>query len=171
MAPEPHSFLPAPKHIIRDPSDPPAEGWWNDPLSSNNATQRYFDGRSWTPYICARTAKDWTDIFSDRVNTEVDPEALGIPSPPAVPEPPPEPLKVGWWADPIERKLKQARFYDGTEWTDLIAPTKSAGPRLVTRRRDPKEVLREQRAAGGRAKRHWPWSRQASESEREGGTR
>jgi hypothetical protein len=75
---------------------------------------------------------------------------------------------VGWWEDPIER-LKQARFFDGTQWTDLIAPTKVAGPRLVVRRRDPKEVQKEQKAAraaakaqrsaGAAAKRRWPWSR------------
>ena len=169
MAPEPYSFLPAPKHIISDPSDPPEEGWWNDPLSSNNATQRYYDGANWTPYICGRTARNWTDIFPDRVNTEVDPEALGIPRPPTVPEPPPDPPFAGWWEDPIERKLKQARYFDGAQWTDLLAPTKSAGPRLVTRRRDPKEVIREQKAAraaaeaknasGSPTKRHWPWSR------------
>jgi hypothetical protein len=169
MAPDPYSFLPAPKRVPQDPSDPPEEGWWNDPLSSDSATQRYYDGEGWTPYICGRTARNWTDIFPDRVNTEIDPEALRIPRPPAVPEPAPDPPTAGWWEDPIERKLKQARYFDGTEWTDLLAPTKSAGPRLVTRRRDPKEVVREQKAAQAAAKaqssgsepgkRRWPWSR------------
>jgi hypothetical protein len=97
------------------------------------------------------------------VNTQVDPDALGIPRPPAVPDTPPEPPTAGWWKDPIERKLKQSRYFDGTQWTDLVAPTKAAGPRLVTRRRDPKEVIREQKAAqvaaNPGAKRRWPWSR------------
>ena len=103
-----------------------------------------------------------------RVRTEVDPVALGIPRPPLVPDPGPEPPTAGWWKDPIEPKLKQARYFDGTEWTDLIAPTKEAGPRLVVRRRDPEEVQKEQKAAraaakaqkaGTHAKRRWPWSR------------
>jgi prepilin-type N-terminal cleavage/methylation domain-containing protein len=61
------------------------------------------------------------------------------------------------------------QYYDGTQWTDLIAPTNTAGPRLVTRRRDPKEVVREQKAAqaagrgetpgGTPTRRRWPWSR------------
>ncbi len=172
MAPEPYSFLPEPEPLVLDPSDPPEEGWWNDPLSSDDATQRYYDGAQWTPYVRGRTARNWTDILQDRVNTEVDPEALGIPRPPMVPEPPPEPPTVGWWEDPIKRNLKQARYFDGSQWTELVAPTKSAGPRLVTRRRDPKEVIREQRAAraaaeaqnsgGTPTKRHWRWSRRHS---------
>lgn len=169
MAPEPYSFLPEPEYILCEPSDPPQAGWWNDPLSSDNATQRYYDGAQWTPYVCGRTARNWTDIFPDRINTEVDPDALGIPRPPILPEDPPDPVVAGWWKDPIEHNLKQARYFDGTQWTELVAPTKSVGPRLVTRRRDPKEVIREQRAAKAAAKaqntdtatgkRHWPWSR------------
>jgi hypothetical protein len=81
------------------------------------------------------------------VNTEVDPDDLGISRPPAVPDVAPEPPTVGWWEDPIEGKLKQARYFDGEKWTDLVAPTKSAGPRLVTRRRDPKEALQEEKDA------------------------
>ncbi|MDQ1515289.1 MAG: hypothetical protein QOE80_1119 [Actinomycetota bacterium] len=103
-----------------------------------------------------------------RVRTEVDPVALGIPRPPVVPDPAPEPPTAGWWEDPLER-LKQARYFDGTQWTDLIAPTKSAGPRLVVRRRDPEEVQKEQKAARAAAKAQrrggapterrwwWPW--------------
>jgi hypothetical protein len=137
-------------------------------LGSDPTYQRYFDGTKWTPYVRSRTVKSWTQIFPDRINAKVDPEALGIARPPAVPDPPPEPPTTGWWDDPIERKLKQARYYDGTQWTDLIAPTNTAGPRLVTRRRDPKEVVREQKAAqaaargeslGGTTERRWPWSR------------
>jgi hypothetical protein len=150
-----------------DAPDPPTEGWWSDPLSSDDISQRYYDGSKWTPYVSGRSSKRWTDIFPDEVNTEVDPEALGIPRPPASPEPPPEPPAAGWWEDPLERKLKQARYFDGTQWTDLVAPTKSEGPRLVTRRRDPKEVIREKKAAqaattragGTPAERRWPWSR------------
>jgi len=169
MAPEPYSFLPAPKNVLIDPTDPPTEGWWRDPLSSTGVYQRYYDGEQWTAYVRSRTPRNWTQIFPDAVNAEVDPDAIGIPRPPAVPEPPLEPPTVGWWKDPIERKLKQARYFDGTQWTDLVAPTKSAGPRLVTRRRDPKEVIREQKAAEAAAKgqgpgaapgkRRWPWSR------------
>jgi hypothetical protein len=166
MAPEPYSFLPEIEFYPLDPPEEPTPGWWNDPLSSNGVTQRYYDGKGWTPYIAIRTPGMWTDIFVDGVNTEVNPDAIGIPRPPAVPNPPPEPLTVGWWEDPIERKLKQARYFDGSGWTDLVAPTKSAGPRLVTRRRDPKEVIREQKAArtGGHPEvkvrnRRWPWSR------------
>lgn len=166
MAAEPYSFLPAPKNVLLDPGDPPTEGWWRDPLSSFAGYQRYYDGAQWTPYVRSRSTKNWTKIFPDGVNTEVDPDALGIPRPPAVPEPSPEPPTTGWWEDPIERKLKQARYFDGTQWTDLVAPTKSAGPRLVTRRRDPKEVVREQKAAQAAAsgkpapgERRWPWSR------------
>jgi hypothetical protein len=167
MAPEPYSFLPAPKSVPVDPSDPPAhEGWWNDPLSSDETTQRYYDGAQWTPYVSVRTPQRWTDIFPDKVNTQIDPAAVGIPPPPALPDLPPDPPTMGWWKDPIQRKGKQARYFDGTQWTDLVAPTKSAGPRLVTRRRDPKEVLREQKAARAAPnpgaeppKRRWPWSR------------
>lgn len=168
MAPEPYAFLPEPRYVLQDPTDPPEEGWWNDPLSSDNATQRYYDGERWTPYICGRTARNWTDIFPDRINTEIDPETIGIPRPPAVPEPPSEPPTIGWWEDPTEQKLKQARYFDGTQWTDLVAPTKSSGPRLVTKRRDPKDVIRERKAAeagargedpNARPKRRWPWSR------------
>jgi hypothetical protein len=168
MAPEPYSFLPAPKSVPIDPPDPPSEGWWNDPLSSDGIAQRYHDGDRWTEYVCIRAPQRWTDVFPDRVNFEVDPEALGIPRPPrGVPEPPPEPPTIGWWADPIERKLKQARYFDGTQWADLVAPTKSDGPRVVVRRRDPKEVVREQKAAqaaanhadGAPTKRRWPWAR------------
>jgi hypothetical protein len=162
MAPEPYSFLPAPRSTLIDPSDPPTEGWWRDPLDSTEGYQRYYDGEQWTQYVRSRTTRSWTQIFRDRINKEVDPDALGIPRPPVVPEPPPEPPIAGWWEDPIESKLKQARYFDGAQWTELIAPTKSAGPRLVTRRRDPKEVLREQRAARGRAKRRWPWSRRGN---------
>ena len=170
MATEPYSFLPAPDTLPSDPPDPPTAGWWKDPLSSNEVTQRYYDGTTWTPYILVRTAKSWTQIFPDGVNTEVDPDALGIPRPPIEPEVPADPPTVGWWKDPIERKLKQARYFDGTEWTDLVAPTKSTGPRLVTRRRDPKQVVLEEKAARGAAssedhhgespKRRWPWSGQ-----------
>lgn len=167
MAPEPYSFLPAPGTLPSDPPDPPTTGWWKDPLSSNDVTQRYFDGTTWTPYILVRTARSWTQIFPDGVNTQVDPDALGIPRPPGEPDVPPDPPTVGWWKDPIEPKLKQARYFDGTDWTDLVAPTKSAGPRLVTRRRDPKEVVTEERAAAAAdspdqpresPKRRWPWS-------------
>ena len=168
MAPEPYSFLPRPISVLIDPIDPPKEGWWIDPLSSDSSYQRYYDGKRWTHYIRARCLKSWTQVFEDLVSTEVDPDAAGIPRPPAVPEPPPEPPTAGWWEDPIER-LKQARYFDGTQWTDLIAPTKLAGPRLVVRRRDPKEVLKEQKAARAAAKaqksggapakrRRWPWS-------------
>jgi hypothetical protein len=172
MAPEPYPFLPAPRSALIDPPDSPTAGWWNDPLGSDGGYQRYYDGSRWTPYVRGHTPRGWTQIFRDNVNTEVDPEAVGVPRPPAIPHPAPDPATVGWWADPVERKLKQARF-DGAAWTDLIAPTKSAGPRLVTRRRDPKEVLREQRAAAGAAnpqdhrgspaKRRWPWSRPGNE--------
>jgi hypothetical protein len=151
-----------------DPKDPPTEGWWTDPLSSDSAYQRYYDGTRWTSYLRARSLKSWTQIFDDLVSTEVDPVSLGIPRPPVVPQPTPEPPTAGWWEDPIER-LKQARYFDGTQWTDLIAPTKSAGPRLVVRRRDPKEVQKEQKAARAAAKAQqrggappksrwwWPW--------------
>jgi hypothetical protein len=172
LAPEPYSFLPEPKDVLIDPADPPAEGWWRDPLSSTSVYQRYYDGAKWTEYVRSRAPKSWTKIFSDGVNTEVDPDELGIARPPIVPEPPPEPPTVGWWEDPIERKLKQARYYDGSEWTDLVAPTKSAGPRLVTRRRDPKDVIRERKSAQAAAKgqssssepgkRRWPWSRRVN---------
>jgi hypothetical protein len=171
MAPEPYSFLPEPEAWPLDAPDPPTQGWWNDPLSSYDIYQRYYDGTHWTPYVSGRSARRWTEIFPDQVNTEVDPNALGIPLPPASPDPPPDPPTVGWWADPIERKLKQARYFDGEKWTDLIAPIKSAGPRLVTRRLDPKEVIREQKApqripspggpgAAPAKKKRWPWSRQ-----------
>ena len=168
MAPEPYSFLPAPKSVPLDAPNPPSAGWWNDPLSSDEIAQRYHDGNRWTEYVCIRTPQRWTDVFPDHVNLEVDPETLGIPRPPAVlPEPPPDPPMAGWWADPIERKLKQARYFDGSHWTDLIGPTKSDGLRVVVRRRDPKEVIREERAAQAAAKhaddaptkRRWPWSR------------
>jgi len=166
MAPEPYSFLPAPEVLPSYPPDPPTVGWWKDPLSSNEVAQRYYDGTTWTPYVRVRTAKSWTQIFDDGVNTEVDPGSLGIPRPPAVPEPPADPPTSGWWEDPLEPKLRQARYFDGTEWTDLIAPTKSEGPRLVTRRRDAKEVVEERKAAEAGAKpsddgpnRRWPWSR------------
>ena len=147
MPPEPYSFLPASDPLPDDPPDPPTAGWWKDPLSSNDVTQRYFDGTTWTPYVCVRTAKRWTEIFADAVNTEVNPDELGIARPPAIPDSSPEPPTVGWWQDPMEPKLKQARYFDGAKWTDLLAPTKSAGPRLVTRRRDPKEAIDEQKAA------------------------
>ena len=143
MAPEPYSFLPAIDPWPSDPPDPPVAGWWTDPLSSDDVTQRYYDGTRWTPYVSLRTAQRWTQILEDRVNEEIDPETLGIPRPPALPHPPPQPPTAGWWGDPIERKVKQARYFDGTQWTDLVAPTKSAGPRLVTRRRDPKEAAPE----------------------------
>lgn len=169
MAPEPYSFLPMPTSVLVDPTDPPTEGWWTDPLGSDASYQRYFDGTKWTQYVRGRSLKSWTRIFPDRINTEVDPDALGIPRPPAVPDSSPEPPTKGWWKDPIERKLEQARYHDGTQWTDLIAPTITAGPRLVTRRRDPKEVIQEQKAAqaaadgetpgGAPTKRRWPWSR------------
>src|SRR5437763_9120144 len=126
MAPEPYSFLPAPRSALIDPPDSLTEGWWNDPLGSDNGYQRYYDGSQWTPYVRGHTPRGWTQIFPDRVNTEVDPDVLGIPRPPAVPDPAPEPPTAGWWKDPIERNLKQARYFDGNEWTDLIAPTKSS---------------------------------------------
>src|SRR5207248_9610664 len=85
MAPEPYSFLPEIEFYPLDPEDPPTQGWWIDPLSSNGVTQRYNDGAHWTPYIAVRTPGMWTDIFSDGVNTEVDPDAIGIPRPPAAP--------------------------------------------------------------------------------------
>ena len=151
MAPEPYSFLPASDALPDDPPDPPTAGWWKDPLSSNEVTQRYFDGTVWTPYVCVRTAKSWTEIFPDGVNAEVNPDDIGIVRPPAIPASSPEPPTEGWWEDPIEPKLKQARYFDGEKWTDLVAPTKSAGPRLVTRRRDPKEVIQEQKAAKAEA--------------------
>jgi hypothetical protein len=165
--------LPAPKSVPMDPSNPPTHaGWWNDPLSSDEITQRYYDGMQWTQYVSIRTPQRWTDAFPDRVNTQVDPEALGIPRPPAAPDSPSDPPTLGWWKDPIERKLKQARYFDGTHWTDLVAPTKSAGPRLVTRRRDPKEVIQEHKAPRSAAKaenpdaasgrRRWPWSRRGA---------
>jgi hypothetical protein len=47
--------------------------------------------------------------------------------------------------------MKQARYFDGEDWTDLVAPTKAAGPRLVTRRRDPKEVIQEEKDAAAEA--------------------
>jgi hypothetical protein len=94
MAPEPYSFLPAPDTLPSDPPDPPTAGWWKDPLSSNEVTQRYFDGTIWTPFILVRTAKSWTQIFPDGVNTQVDPDALGIPRPPANPEPAPDPPRT-----------------------------------------------------------------------------
>lgn len=102
----------------------------------------------------ARSLKGWTEIFEDvmPVRTEVDSVALGIPRPPVVPDPASEPPTAGWWEDPSEPKLKQARYFDGTEWTDLIAPTKEAGPRLVVRRRDPEEVQKAQKAARAAAK-------------------
>jgi hypothetical protein len=172
MAPEPFSFLPMPTGVLVDATDPPTEGWWTDPLGSDASYQRYFDGTKWTQYVRGRSLKSWTRIFPDRINTEVDPNALGIPRPPAVPDPPPEPPTAGWWKDPVERKLKQAHYYDGTQWTDLIAPTNTAGLRLVTRRRDPQEVIQEQKAAlaGAKtqhaadapAKRRWPWSRRGN---------
>jgi hypothetical protein len=173
MAPAPYSFLPDPEDFIVDPKDPPAEGWWRDPLNADPQYQRYYDGTTWTHYLRARSLKGWTQIFEDvmRVRTEVDPVALGIPRPPVVPDPAPEPPTAGWWEDPIEPKLKQARYFDGTQWTDLITPTKEAGPRLVVRRRDPEEVQKEQKAARAAAKAQqrggappksrwrWPWSR------------
>ena len=153
-----------------DPSNPPShEGWWNDPLSSDGIAQRYYDGVQWTPYVSVRAPQRWTDVFPDKVNIQVDPEPLGIPQPPAVPDPPPDPPTEGWWQDPIERKLKQARYFDGTIWTELVSPTMPSGPPLVIRRRDPKEVLQEQKAARAAAnaqnpgavpaKRRWPWAR------------
>jgi len=169
MAPEPYSFLPEPDTWPLDAPDPPTEGWWKDPLSSFDIYQRYFDGTKWTPYVSGRTARRWTEIFPDEINTEVDPTALGIPLPPTTPEPSPETPTKGWWKDPRERKLKQARYFDGERWTELIAPTKSVGPRLVTRRRDPKQVLAEQRAAkgaapGGKSKWRWPWSQRGGDA-------
>ena len=165
--------LPAPKSVPMDPSDPPShEGWWNDPLASDEITQRYYDGVQWTQYVSVRTPQRWTDAFPDRVNTQVDADALGIPRPPAAPDFAPDPPTAGWWKDPIDRKLKQARYFDGARWTDLVAPTKATGPRLVTQRRDPKEVIRDDKAARsaaktensdtGSGKRHWPWSRRST---------
>jgi hypothetical protein len=138
MAPEPLSLLPGPAKCPDRPPDPPTEGWWRDPLNSTEVYQRYHDGKRWTQYVRSRTTRSWTQIFHDRINTEVDPDALGIPRPPVVPDLPPEPPIAGWWEDPIEPRLKQAPYFDGAQWTEFIAPTKSAGPRLVTRRRDPK---------------------------------
>jgi hypothetical protein len=150
-----------------DPSNPPShEGWWNDPLSSDGIAQRYYDGAQWTPYVSVRAPQRWTDVFPDKVNIQVDPEAIRIPQPPAVPDPPPDPPTAGWWQDPMKPKLKQARFFDGTIWTELVSPITPSGPPLVIRRRDPKEVLREQKAARAAANpgaeppnRRWPWSR------------
>src|SRR5260221_11947393 len=99
MAPEPYSFLPASDPLPDDPPDPPTAGWWKDPLSSNEVTQRYFDGTTWPPYILVRTAKSWTQIFSDGVNTQVDPDAFGIPRPPADPELPPDAPTPAWGDD------------------------------------------------------------------------
>lgn len=170
MAPAPYSFLPDPEDFLVDPKDPPTEGWWRDPLNADPSYQRYYDGTTWTHYLRAQSLKSWTQIFEDvmRVRTEVDPVALGIPRPPVVPEPAGDPPTAGWWEDPIEPKLKQARYFDGTKWTDLIAPTTETGPRLVVRRRDPDEVEKEQKAARAAAKaqrrgdappkrRWWPW--------------
>jgi hypothetical protein len=141
-------------------------------MNADPSYQRYYDGTTWTHYLRARSLKSWTEIFEDvlQVRTEVDPVAVGIPQPPVVPDPAPEPPTTGWWEDPIESKLKQARYFDGAKWTDLIAPTKETGPRLVVRRRDPEEVEKEQKAARVAAKaqkstgapakrRRWPWSR------------
>ena len=123
-------------------------------MNADSSYQRYYDGKEWTHYLRSRYSRGWTEIFEDemRVRTEVDPVSLGIPRPPVIPEPAPEPPTAGWWEDPIEPKLKQARYFDGAKWTDLIAPTKQAGPRLVVRRRDPEEVQKEQKAARAAAK-------------------
>jgi hypothetical protein len=157
MAPAPFSFLPRPTSVLVDPTDPPTEGWWRDPLNADSSYQRFFDGTSWTRYLRARTFKTWTQIFEEALGarTEVDPDTLGIPRPPAVPEPPEEPPTAGWWEDPIESE-KQARYFDGAKWTDLIAPTKEAGPRLVVRQRDPEKIRKEQKAARADAKAQRP---------------
>ena len=149
MAPEPYSFLPAVEPWPSDPPDPAVPGWWIDPLSSDDVTQRYYDGKRWTPYVSLRTAQRWTQIIEDRTNEEVDPKTLGIPRPPVSPDAPTETPTAGWWQDPLEPKLKQARYFDGTDWTDLVAPTKPAGPRLVSRRRDPKEAIRKEKSGEG----------------------
>lgn len=162
MAPEPYSFLPETETWPLDPPEQPTEGWWKDPLSSFDIYQRYFDGTKWTPYVSGRTARRWTEIFPDDLNTEVDPTALGIPLPPATPALSAEPPTKGWWKDPLQPKLKQARYFDGEQWTDLIAPTKSAGPRLVTRRSDPKANQSGAEGPGPETpalERRWPWSR------------
>src|SRR2546430_11756046 len=141
MAPAPYSFLPAPKNVLIDPTDPPTKGWWRDPLDSTSVYQRYYDGTKWTEYVRSRTPKNWTQIFRDGVNNEVDPGALGIPRPPAVAELSPHPPTPAWWEDPIEPKLKQARYFDGSNWTAFMPPTMSMAPRSAALPSDPTASL------------------------------
>lgn len=133
MAPEPYSFLPAIEPWPSDAADPPVKGWWLDPLSSDDVTQRYFDGTRWTPYVSVRSAQRWTQIIEDRANDEVDPEAQGIPQPPASPDAPPEPPTGGLVAgsdraDAEASPLFRRDAMDGPGGADKVRRTTSRHP-------------------------------------------